>query len=329
MLERRLTFTEGVWKELSDWRNNPFYNSELVSVLEEARTRRNSRILFDENGQWGSPCGVFRNHYVNLLSERKRRAKALVDESVQKLGVRPSDNDLNRIFQQAGIERDFHIFRKGEREISADGNIFTDEELVATAAMVSLSTGRNTTIFTRDHDVLEQFYVLCGLLSSHYQGTLFAKIWANNSALFTHELVPQTAETKHYFDVENGLMVSKPVPPDDFVRWLLPSEFELICMRCILFTGQDEHLAITPLTFVCETPMLELVQAKGNSWGLNTDLLDGRNCHVTGFPLGIPDPRKRVLVVKDRTVPAQDPRFNYARLDLAHATTHFEILRTI
>jgi len=91
---------------------------------------------------------------------------------------------------------------------------------------------------------------------------------------------------------------------------------------------------MTPLTYICETPMLKLVEAKGQSWGLNTELLNGKNCHVTGFPAGFPvgisDPRSFVVLALDRFVRDSNSQYKFPRLDLAHATTHFEehILRS-
>jgi len=327
--QKRITMTTGVWKELLPWRSNPFYNGHMVPVFNDAKEAVSSTILFDEDAAWGVPCGVFRNWYVNVLAERKRRAQSFVDEFVANQGRQPSSEELNTLFQKAGNERDFHIFRKGQREISVGANVFTDEELVATAAMVTLAAGRNTTILTRDHDVLEQFYKLTGLLTIHYQATLFAERWTEGPSRFQSQPMPSSKELCHYFVVDQSVIIRKPVAPDAFFTWLLPRNAEPLRMRCVLFTGQNDGLAMTPLTYICETPMLKLVEAKGQSWGLNTELLNGKNCHVTGFPVGISDPRSFVVLALDRFVRDSNSQYKFPRLDLAHATTHFEELKSV
>lgn len=35
---KRITMTKGVWKELTPWRRNPFYNRHMVSVFDAAKT---------------------------------------------------------------------------------------------------------------------------------------------------------------------------------------------------------------------------------------------------------------------------------------------------
>lgn len=280
----------------------------------------------DEDANWGVPCGVFRSWYVNVLAEKKRRAQSCFDEFVKSHGRPHTSEEINRLFQKLGKERDFHIYRKGHSEISAGKNVFTDEELVATAAMVTLSAGRNTTILTRDHDVLEQFYKLTGLLTIHFQAALFAKRWVEAPNLFQSQPMPDSDELQHYFNVENSMLIRKPVQPDFFLTWLLPSHADFLRMQCVLFAGQNDAMTITPLTYICEKRMIKLVEAKGNSLGLHTDLLNGRNCHVTGFPVGIDDPRQFVIVCKDHVLEAPDSPYRFPLLDLTHATSHFEVV---
>ena len=72
--------------------------------------------------------------------------------------------------------------------------------------------------------------------------------------------------------------------------------------------------------------MVKLVEAKAKSGGLNTDLLNGKNCHVSGFPIGIDDPRSFVVVAVDKLAATAVPGLKFSQLDLAHATVHFEQL---
>ena len=140
--------------------------------------------------------------------------------------------------------------------------------------------------------------------------------------------MPDSDDLRHFFDTDQSVLIRKPVPADAFLAWLLPNDANPLRIQCVLFAEKKEALTITPLSFICESPMIELVEAKGKSWGLNTDLLDGKNCHVTGFPIGIHDPRDFVILGHDRMVIAPGTKYKFPRLDLAQATTHFELLRT-
>jgi hypothetical protein len=325
--EKRVTLTEGVWRELGPWRANPKCNGHLVSRLEAARGRKSEKILFDDEAGWGNPCGTFRNWYANLLLERKRRAVFLVEQFEKDNGRSPTESEKNNLFQKGFNERDIKIFQKGVREVQKTGNPHTDEELVATAAMVSLAAGRSVTIFTRDHDVFEHFFKLTELLTVHYQATLFAARFAADPSAYKQTAMPATPETEEYFDVPDSFLVRKPVPPEEFLLWLLPKEYTRLRFTCVLMTGSADDLWMTPLMYFGEVEMLCLVEAKGKSNGLHTHLVDGRNCHVTGFPKGIPNPREHVVIARDLLVMEERTGLKFPRLDLAHAVYHNSQLR--
>jgi hypothetical protein len=240
---------------------------------------------------------------------------------------KPTIEELRRLLQKAGIDRDVRIYLKGIEEIDNGKNWFTDEQLVSTAAMLALFGGQNVTILTRDHDVLDQFFCLTTQLTSHYQATVFGDRYADDPSRFPAEPMPRSKETEYNFSVDDSFLVSKPVAPDRFIEWLLPAEYEPIRITCVLLTGQGDELAATPLMYIGETGMYRLLEAKGLTYGRSTDRLIGRNCHVTGLPIGCE--RSKLAIVRDRTYPTTIPEMYFAYLDLAHVTNHFEVIRSL
>lgn len=324
---RRMVLTEEVWAELAHWRNCPFYNGHMVDKLEKARVHQMDEVLFEDLVPLPRTHSIFRTYYVNVLAQRKRKAVELVDEFFRSNGRPPTDAERLRLFQKGFSERDVFIFRKGYKEIVENKNVFTDEVIVSHAATVACGLGASVTIFTRDHDVCEQFYKLTTLLTVAYQATLFAQRFAAESGSFSKSPMPFTAETDGFFEVSKSFLVKKPAPPDEFVRWLMPKEWQPVRMRCVLFAGQPPNLTITPLSFIGEAEMQQLVDVKGRTWGLNTDRLNGLNCHVTGFPRTIPEPREHVVVAEDKVVTMPSSPMRFAKLELAHSVYHFEHVR--
>lgn len=216
-------------------------------------------------------------------------------------------------------------FRKALDEIQRRRNIFTDEELVVLATLTAIITGGSTIIFTRDKDVLDQFVKLIGVLTKQYQATLFAQRVVDDLPTLDRKALPNTDVMKFYFDVQESYLVKKPVPPNEFVDWVLPRDHRIVNISCILLGGPPSNLSFTILPFIGEVEMISLLDAKVRSLGLNSDLLEGHNCHVTGFPIGIENPREYVMIAADQIVPAADMSLQFSVLDLMQIVYHCEL----
>lgn len=327
LLSQQIVVTERVWEELIPWRVNPFYNRDLLPVFEAAKATEHTSIVFDDSSMWGW-ADASRWYYVHMLCHRKQMAKDAVDDFIEANGREPNPKELERLFNKLGIERDREIFKKGYREIIKAGNITTDEELVCTAPLISFMTGRNTTILTRDQDVFDQFFKLMGLLTYQYQATLFADRFADGPTDFETKPMPcDEPDLEYCFQTEESFLVKKPVDPDSFVKWLLPSEHEPIRIRCYLLTGEPSKLFIQTLEFIAERGMYRLWEAKGLTLGLNTDRFVGqKNCHVVGYPRGIENPRQWCIIAKDNQIKDSSSTLKFARLDVGHASRHGEVM---
>ncbi len=318
LLEKQIVITPLVWRELQPWLGTPFRNRSIRDLLLDARLYKNPNIEFSPDKEWHPFHSVAHAYYVNLLAVRKRMGKALVDQFAADHGREPTKQEIDRMIQTAGTERDFHLLRKG-RESFGTPTFFTDEELVAYAVLGGLIRGKEVTILGTDTDVHEQFVKLVSLLDWHYQALLSAERYAADSSAFEcRKLIRTTDELRYYFADDEGILARKPVDnPNDFVRWLLPREYTSNPVYCLLFGGNGSELRFTPMTYNAERDMVRVLEMKGKTGGANTDLINGMNCHVTGFPRGIDDPRKFVILVRDHTEDKEPLRFPL--LDIAHA----------
>src|SRR5947199_4598810 len=130
---------------------------------------------------------------------------------------------------------------------------------------------------------------------------LFADLYAANRDAFAIKPMRLGVPELHfYFDPAESFLVRKHVAnPDDFIGALLPPDYQPVRLTCLLFGGIPPDMTMSYLSFYAEKDMGRLLQVKGRTGGLSTDKLEGKNCHVTGFPVGIDEPREWVLVTKD------------------------------
>lgn len=331
LMRRRVVISPFVWHELQPWLEKPFYNAEMAKLVRDSKGAKNSPILLDGEFPWDQPHLVARKYYVTLLSARKQRGRKLVNDFLAKTGRSPTSEELNRLFQIGGNDRDFHLLRKGSQDLGKE-NFFADEDLVTTAAMIALFGGCDTIILTRDRDVVDQFTKLADLLTWHYQAMLFAEQFAADVGSFVTVPMPRgIAEVDLFFEAEHSLLVKKKVEnPDDFVGRLLPAEFQPVLLGCLLFGGEQANLTVTPFIFNAEFDVGRLMCVKGETKGLNTNKLDGRNCHVTGFPVEIKNPRNWVVVSRDKMYPITRSGEDgillecVPSIDYGHAVFHFD-----
>lgn len=327
LLKKRIVISPFVWKELQDWLTTPFSNKHVTKLFREAEGKNDSPIILDHETHWPPGCQFARTYYVTLLSSRKQRSHSLVDSFKTTFGRSPTTRELDNLWQRSGKERDFQLLRKGYDDFGKD-NYFADEDVVVTAAMTAFVIGRDTVILTRDGDVFDQFIKFTGLLTWHYQAMLFADLYATAPGRFTTKSMPiGIPELEAFFFPEECTLVKKHVGNlDHFTTAILPSNCCPISLTCVLFGGNPPDLSRSFARFVGEKDIGRLFNVKGQTKGLNTDKLGGMNCHVTGFPLGIENPRQWVIVGKDKSTAVQSGNFCLFNLDYAHTNFHFEVL---
>lgn len=301
LLERRIVITPTVWEELHSWLGTPFRNRRMRNILLDARLCKNPSIDFSPNLFWHPYVTLAHAYYVNLLGMRKRMPRILAEGFEQDHGRAPTEAELDSLIQRKAADHEFRLAKKGKEDITKS-NFLADEELVAFAACDAIVRGQKTTILTTDTDVQVQFVKMMRLLDHQYQAFLFAEKYAASPDSFSKKpLVRTTPELEYYLADDDGLLIEKPCAPGrQFVEWLLPERYHMNSVYCLLFGGRGEHLVFSPLDYSAERDMLRLLMVKGETAGRNTSCLGEFNCHVTGFPVGIEDPRQWVIVARDK-----------------------------
>jgi hypothetical protein len=325
LLRNKVLIPQGAWRELGEWISKPFSNKVMAEVFSGAGRRGHPSIVLDENVPWTKPYQRARAYYVTLLSLRKVRSRALV-QTYEAAHCKDATSEERRLlFQTHGGERDYWLLKKGWEEFGGY-KFFSDEEVIVTAVMAALATGKAVTILTRDGDLMEQFAKITALLTTHYQAMLFAEMYALAPEMFVIKPMPRDVPMLNaYFDCETSWLVKKPVSdPDDFVGMVLPLKYRRVWLSCMLLAGIPPYMTVTCVNFLAERDMDRLIRTKGVTGGLSTGRLEGLNCHVTGYPQGIPDYRRWVAFVKDKHVALPDGRMQISLLDCAHVTEHRE-----
>jgi hypothetical protein len=219
-------------------------------------------------------------YYANLLGIRKKLLPLLRGMFEVRHGRTPTREELDELKREAHAnfgERGYMLLKKGE-SAAGSPNFLTDEKLVVTAVMTGIRTGKPVFILTKDEDVLEQFYQMLWLLDTHYRGMLLAKAYVDDPSRFI--AIPIPMEDRGFakaFTGEDNLLVANALDSRELV---LPANFTCVRLHCCVM-GE----LMTRMTFIAETQMEELLDVKSETGGLNTRLLDGRNCHLWIGPL--------------------------------------------
>lgn len=286
-----------LWSALFEGRAAARITPRILAELKPWADRRpnhpvNAALSAESDGlevvsarDWTEPEQRSFIHYTNILGVRKRMLHWAEIAFANEFGRPPREGDkstIHGIAQRAVGERGFLLAKKGAGEQAAGALSFADEELVYTAVASALRTGRQTTILTKDEDLLEQFYRLIYLLDTHYRSMLVAQLYKHHFSTFRSHPMPRSGQWSDFFQGENNILVERDGDLQD--RVLAPS-FKFVAVSCVLLGGRLQQM-----TFGAETEMQNLIVMKGRTRGRNTDLLGARNCHF--YLAGLPAPSK-------------------------------------
>jgi hypothetical protein len=282
-----------VHRELEPWLTR---NSDHPAA--RAVNREHPAFRFHRYGQLSEWEISSLTYYVNLLSMRKRiiQLKMLQFESDNgrvpvELEVKQMKQNLHRSLGPRG----YHLAAK-DLERNLQRMNYTDEFLVCAAAMSAITVGRPTVILSKDEDVLEQFYKLQWLLDTHYRGMLLGDLYAQDPFQFSLRLLPNNTD-----QADNNIYEASAILVDrsrEFLDEILPDHWSPVPVYCLI-AGEYFSMA----TFLAERGQAQLLRVKGETGGLNTKQLNGRNCHIWLVPLGVPyHLRSCALVAHDRRV---------------------------
>jgi hypothetical protein len=132
ILEKKLVIPPMVGEELQPWLTNPFSNQRLAEAMSDPNREADCSVVFDIKTPWPEEYMNARAYCVTLLSYRKQRAWRLVKQFEERHGRSPTKEELNRLWQEVGTDRDFYLLRKGHEDVQKP-NYFADEDVVATA----------------------------------------------------------------------------------------------------------------------------------------------------------------------------------------------------
>lgn len=321
ILRRRLVITPFIGREMSEWLADPYRNKRVAAAIRDAADGEKHLVVLDEKVGYSDEHHFGRMYYATLLGYRKSQVRDLINRFERETGRKPTADELDRLLNKNSIPKDRQLLKKGAQDLSRACHFFSDEDLVVTAGFGGLWDGAHAVILTRDRDVLEQFDKFTELITVQYFAMLFAERFVTSPTDFVIHRLPIGIPTiDAYVHADESFMVRKPVgDPDEFVGWLLPREYAPVKLSCILLGGNGPDLKVTLISFNAERDMYRLITTKGRTRGLSTDLLGGRNCHVTGYMVGIPEPRAHVLITHDRTRPSDGGELRFSELDIAQA----------
>jgi hypothetical protein len=324
LLTKRVAIPRLVSDELSDWMASPRHNQATAEIVRQRLASGKDRILRT------FPIDEYRRHayeyYCPLLLLRKLKGKQWAMAFENAHGRAPIKDEFFPGFKKLGNAYDDRAARIAWKGACNYGrkNYATDEQTVTMAVLHALMTGQETTILTRDHDLMDQFYKLMFLIDTHYRGMLFAAKYAAAPQVFAAQSKRTICEGwPNAFDDrfigDDDVFMKPNLPPETLWSSLLPTESEFVNIGCMWFGDGPKVLKAAEMTFCADRGMVEVLRTKADTSGLNTTLLGGKNCHIWPCPelqhlLG-----PCVAIATDKRVDFHPGISSYRVLDMIHA----------
>jgi len=306
ILTRKLAIPPLVWSELRPWISNPHHNQQISQLVNHAYRNGHDKVEFLQISNEFKTHGF--EHYLTLLSYRKRRGVELHQQLQARLGRTPTEQEFKAECQTHCGDRGNRLAYKGWQDRSKR-NLLADEELVVLAVLSAILRGVDVAILSRDLDVEEQFLKLLAFLQHDYSAMLVAEKYASNPAALQFEPGNWPPFAGH---VQNDEML---VWKTDFatVQGLKPAEYKTVHLQSVIVGDHAANLKVTPLSFCAETGLEQLLAIKKRTRGLNTDKLAGRNCRLGSIRntahFAAVICRDRMVAIGPIYVPALDKRF--------------------
>lgn len=289
LLTKQMAIPSMVNKELEDWLQSPGHNQTFAEKLQNRLERGNDRIIRTFTADDYQRLGA--DYYFSLLMLRKLKGKQWGMEFERAHSRPPTKEEFFAGFKKADKtfgDRAARIAWKGYCDYERE-NYAADEQTVLMAVLHALMTGRETTVLTRDHDLMEQFYKLVFLIDTHYRAMLFAAEFTQHPERYKPQ--PKTSICEGHPDFfddrfigDNDVFIRPNLPPHTSWNSLLPTEFDSVNVSCIWFGDGPDQLQVAEMTFCADKSMVDILLTKAKTDGLNTDRLSGSNCHIWPSP---------------------------------------------
>lgn len=284
-----IAFSQMTVAELSGWIEHPIHNVHLHNWLprafEQCASSESMNGPLMRATTLGVICGSLHQfnvavltralmqsygyeHYVSLLSVRKRVGIRVANELSTEMQREPTDEEVRNRLHHICHPRVSPIAFKGWKD-RGKRNYMADEELVVSAVVNASMTGQTTTILTRDTDVFEQFTKLCEMVTADYKCFRFGEVrFYNPDGMPMGEIpIPPTSMKEHGF---LGESVENIVMPDYEADRLPPYEHDPVHCFCVLVGNTCEDPKVSIAGYCLETEMSGLLLTKGRSNGKNT-----------------------------------------------------------
>jgi hypothetical protein len=334
LLTKQVVIPRLVGDELADWMASPGHSQANAAIVQGRLAEGGDRLIRTFEIE------EYRRHayeyYCPLLLLRKLKGKQWVIEFEQIRGRRPTKDEFFPEFKKLGKgydDRAARIAWKGACDYERK-NYAADEQTVTMAVLHALMTGRETTILTRDHDLMDQFYKLIFLIDTHYRSMLFAAKYAASP----HEFTPQSKRMiceghPNIFDDrfagDDDVFMRPNLPDDSLWESLLPAVSDWVNIGCIWFGDGPELLQTAEMTFCADKGMVQVLRTKADTKGLNTTLLEGKNCHIWPCPELQRTLGQCVAIVTDKLIDYHPSMPSYRVLDMIHAMRSDEGFDTV
>jgi hypothetical protein len=247
-------------------------------------------------------------YYTNLLGIRKHSLGIARRKLEKEIGRTPSKQEVSNYCQQVGTPRAQLLGKQGE-EAKVPQHLYNDEWLVVSAMLFAIATGNEVTVISSDEAVLDQFCKLKTLLTWHYLAMLFADHYSANPLAFSTERAVNPDPSA--FGEDEVLLIRKPSPlPFEF----LPRKSRRVMIHCMLLRQE-----VTRVTFNAERQMRQLLDLKGRTGGLNTDKLEGKNCHLFLTEVAARKVGDLAVIAHDIAAPVGNSSINLSAADLEMA----------
>lgn len=305
----RVTITEDVRDELSPW-----IETHPNHIAARAVQNGEPWVRIVRAGGFNKALQSALVYYVNLLA--RRRLPLIIEHEMfaDKHGREPTEGEFRKLridLSQLLGPRGYMLAKKAFEERHAQPR-FTDESLVCLPFVTAIVTGRETIILTKDEDVFEQFFKLQWLLDTHYRGMLLAKYFQAHPSSFAQHAFPRTDDPRvdQLFTPEKRVLIER---SPELLEQILPRKCDPVMIYCWVLGERLSQFA-----FCAERGLEDVLLMKARTGGLNTDRLNGQNCHIWLSPLLIPlRLRTCAAIVEDnRETPKPDTNVRSPLFDL-------------
>lgn len=265
-----------VREELAGWLAKVPDHPAAVAVHEQ-------RFTVVDPAAWPTATQNAYVYYVNLLGVRKRLYRLAEIQLESKLGRQATPAELlhaKREISRILGPRAVLLARKGSRGDPTKQTYATDEIVIVAAFLIAIEKSQAVVILTRDQDLLELFYKMQWLLDTHYRGWFLADRYAADPAKAVVRPMPTGPPWSEAFTGEGNLLVARSSADPEAVRGIPAYP---IPIECWLVRDSESRIG-----FPVESGMKNLIEAKGQTGGLNHPALAPRNFHVWLAPLPIP-----------------------------------------